>query len=189
MRELILKSETRLWLAIVGVATLVLGGAYTMAQQATRLAADDLPLSTAQTVKQELENGAVPADVVPAVKADLKSDTFVFVTVTDASRHILASSARLDGQPSLPPQGAFDYTARHGSDHFTWQPKTGVRIATYMMSYGTAPNNGFVITGRSLSQAENRTNEYGLLALAAWIAALAWSYVFVVMKIPRSATK
>jgi len=174
----------RTWLAIAGTATIVLVAAYTMVQQSTRLAADDLPLATAQTVKHELENGTTPADVIPAIKTDLKTDSTVFVTVTDAQQHVLASSATLNGQPSLPPQGTFDYTSRHDTDHFTWQPQAGVRLATRILTYKIGSTTGFIVTGRSLSQTESRTDEYGKMALAAWVAVLAWSYVLILL--PRS---
>ncbi len=175
MNEALDRSRVRIWLAVVGTATLVLGAAYAMVQQSTRLAANDLPLATAQTIKHELENGASASDVVSALKTDLKDDSSVFVIVTDGSKHILASSATLNGQTPLPPQGVFEYTAAHGTDHFTWQPTSGVRLASYVLTYGKSPNDGFVIAGQSLKQAEDRTITYGYLTLAAWIATLAWT--------------
>ena len=187
MQELITNHRLRLWLATVGTATLIIGASYTMVQQATRQGADDLPLSTAQNVHQELQNGMVATDVVPTLKVDLRHNSSVFVTVTDADKHILASSATLDGQPSLPPAGTFSYTAVHGTDHFTWQPTNGIRLATRMMSYGTAPNNGYIITGQSLAQAENHIGTYGLLALLAWLAMLAWTTLLILL--PRGRAK
>jgi hypothetical protein len=97
MKESWRTPQFRLWLAIVGATTLVLGAAYAMVQQSTRLAADDLPLATAQSIKYQLDNGADPNDIVPSIKTDLKNDASVFVTVTDNSRHVLASSATLNG--------------------------------------------------------------------------------------------
>lgn len=175
MNEALAKSKIRIWLAIVGTSTLLIGTAYAMAQQSTRLAANDLPLATAQTAKHQLTNGSDAADIVPAIKTDLKEDSSVFVIITDSSKHILASSAALNGQTPLPPQGVFDYTAEHGTDHFTWQPTSGVRLASYVIKYGSGDNSGFIITGQSLKQAEERVNTYGYLAIAAWVAVLAWT--------------
>lgn len=62
----------RIWLAIMGTATLIIGAGYAMVQQSTRLAADDLPLSTAQSVSNQLMDGANPQDVVPAKAIDLR---------------------------------------------------------------------------------------------------------------------
>lgn len=174
MRNFLTKRDSRIWLAIVGTATLVIGAAYAMVQQSTRLAADDAPLVMAQSVKKSLEAGSVPSDVVPAQKTDLGQDNSIFVIVTDNSQHVLASSATLDSRTVLPPSGVFSYTLAHGTDHFTWQPQGGVRLATRVMTYKDNPSDGFIITGQSLSQAENRISTYGLLAIAAWIAVLAW---------------
>ncbi len=175
MEELLNKSRIRIWLAIVGTATLVIGTSYAMVQQSTRLAANDQPLATAQTVKHQLDNGSSPTDIVPATKTDLHDDSSVFVIITDNSKHILASSAVLSGQTPLPPKGVFDYTAAHGTDHFTWQPTSGVRLASYVLSYGSGDNAGFIVTGQSLKQAEDRVNAYGYLGLAAWLAVIAWT--------------
>src|SRR5437868_3257544 len=154
MSNLLGNSLVRAWLAIIGVATLILGASYTMVQQSTRLSADDLPLTTAQVAKQELQSGSDAKDVVPTLKTDLSFDTSVFMIVTDSSQHVLASSAVLNGQTPLPPNGAFNFTSVHGTDHFTWQPQPGVRLATRVTKYGKAPNDGYIITGQSLKPFE-----------------------------------
>ena len=179
--------QSRIWLALVGVATLVLGASYAMVQQSTRLSADDLPLTTAQVAKQELQSGSNASDIVPTLKTNLKNDTSVFMIITDSSKHVIASSATLDGKTPLPPNGVFEYSAQHGSDHFSWQPETGVRAATRVIKYGTAPNDGFIITGQSLKPFEDRISTYTALAVAAWLAVLAWSYLLLLL--PRSRVK
>lgn len=181
MKALLAQDRVKWWLAIVGTATILLVAAYTLTQQSTRLAANDLPLSTAQTIKSELATGAQPSDVVPTIKTSLRTDSSVFVTITDSSEHVLASSATLDGQPSLPPAGTFAFAKTHGSDHFTWQPKDGIRIAAYVLSYGTAPDDGFIIAGQSLKQAEDRIGTYGWLTLAAWLAVIAWASLILLL--------
>jgi len=177
--------QLRLWIAIVGVATLIIGSSYAMVQQSTRLSADDLPLTTAQVAKQELQSGSNPKDIVPALKTNLRTDSSVFTIITDSSKHVLASSATLDGQTPLPPNGVFSFTNTHGSDHFTWQPQSGVRLATRVIGYGKNPNDGFIITGQSLKQYEDRIATYTYIALAAWLAVLAWSYLLLLLPRPR----
>lgn len=187
MDKLLGNLQLRLWLAIVGVATLIIGSAYAMVQQSTRLAADDLPLTTAQVAKQELQSGSNPKDIVPALKTNLKTDSSVFTIITDNSKHVLASSATLDGQTPLPPNGVFSFTAQHGTDHFTWQPEAGVRLATRVITYGKSPSDGFIVTGQSLKQYEDRISTYTYIALAAWLAVLAWSYLLLLL--PRTRLK
>lgn len=182
MSEVLEKSYIRFFLAIVGMSTLILAAAYTMVQQSTRLSADDQPLSMSQTVKNELEAGSSANDVITGQTINLDSNTNPFVIITDDTRHVLSSTANLNGKTPLPPLGVFDFTSEHGSDHFTWQPADNVRLATRVVSYGnTTGNKGFVITGQSLKPYEDRISTYGELALAAWLAVLAWSFLILVL--------
>lgn len=176
------RSPIRIWLAVVGTATLVLGVTYVMLQQSTRLASDDIPLSTAQTVKHALENGSEPVDTVPAIKTNLREDNTVFVTITDDSRRILASSALLNGKSPLPPAGVFDFTKKNGSDHFTWQPASSVRLATRVITYSASSgSNGFIITGQSLAQPEKRIDTYTLFSAITWLAVVGWTSFVLLM--------
>lgn len=168
-------------LAIVGVATLIIGASYAMVQQSTRLSADDLPLTTSQVAKQELQKGSDAKDVVPTLKTNLRYDTSLFTIVTDSSQHVLASSAVLDGQTPLPPRGVFSFTNTHGTDHFTWEPAPGVRLATRVTKYSNSPNDGFIVTGQSLKPFEDRILTFTWIALAAWLASLAWSYLLILL--------
>lgn len=181
MKQLLAKSSFRVWLAVVGSATLVLAGAYTMVQQSTRLSADDLPLSSAQTTVNKLATGAQPADIVSTIKSDLRNDSTSFVIITDESRQVLASSATLDGKTPLPPTGTFAFTKLHGTDRFTWQPVGGVRLATRIVTYKNDASSGFVVTGQSLKQAEDRITTYDKLAIATWLAVIAWTLFLVMM--------
>jgi hypothetical protein len=187
MNRLLGNSLVRSWLAIVGTATLILGGAYAMVQQSTRLSADDLPLTTAQVAKQELQNNSDAKDVVPTLKTNLRTDASLFTIITDNSEHVIASSANLDGQTPLPPRGVFSFTSVHGTDHFTWEPSPGVRLATRVTKYGASPNDGFIITGQSLKPFEDRISIYTWIALAAWLATIAWSYLLILL--PRTRSK
>lgn len=181
MREILAKTHIRLWLAIVGSSTLVLLAGYVIAQQSTRLSANDIPLSLAQQTKSDLENGSIPQDVVSARKISIDSNNNSFVIITDSSRHVLASSAVLDGKTPLPPEGVFEYTSEHQTDKVTWQPKAAVRSAIYATTYGKSPDNGFVIAGQSLKPYEDRIGVYANLVVVAWLAVIAWTSALILI--------
>ena len=183
MKSWLHSGNFRLWLAVIGASTLAIGAAYTMVQQSTRLAANDLPLQTAQNIRHQLANGATPQDVVPSVKTDLQADASVFAIITNKNQDVLASSASLDGKTPLPPAGVFDFTKDNGSDHFSWQPADNVREATQVLSYDSN-GGGYIITGQSLKPAEDRITTYGELALAAWLAMFAWVTLILVFLKP-----
>jgi hypothetical protein len=54
-------------------------------------------------------------------------------------------------------------------------------MAARVTKYGQSPNNGYIITGQSLRPFEDRISTYTWLALAAWLAALAWSYLMILL--------
>ncbi len=155
-----------------------------MVQQSTRQAANDWPRINSQLVSRELAQGDGPADAVAAVapiKTNLQTDVAGFVIITDDGRNILASS--LNGDTPLPPAGVFDYTKAHGSERRTWQTASGVRIAMVAQTYKTSSSSGFIIAGLPLKPAEERITIYGELALAAWLAIVAWSWLTLLMPV------
>ena len=183
MKEELRKNRFRLWLALAGAVTFTIGTSYALTQQATRLAADDLPLSLSQNAKQEIESGADASDVVPALKTDLRTNNNAFVIVTDDSYHVVASSATLNNKTPLPPKGVFEFTKKHGIDQFTWEPASGVRLATNVSSY----KDGLIITGQSLKPAQDRVEAYTAIAVAGWLTSLIW--LSVVLLMPTSGVK
>jgi hypothetical protein len=187
MQELWGREQFRVWLAIVGAATLVLGAAYSMVQQEARLAANDTPISVTESARRLLESGSAPVDVVAKQKTNLRTDNWVFTIVTDSSRHVLASSANLDGKTPLPPQGVFDYTKDHGTDKITWQPDSGVRLAIYVSTYKSDNDSGYIISGQSLKLTEQRINRLSLIAVVSWVITVGWiSFALLLPKTRRA---
>jgi hypothetical protein len=182
MKKLWEQEEFRLWLAIVGSATLLLGASYSMVQQEARLSANDLPVSASESAKHLLESGSEPTEVVANQKNDLRQDYSPFSIVTDSSKHVLASSASLDGKTPLPPAGVFDYTNKHGSDTITWQPAKDVRLAIYATTYKANSGTGYIISGQSLRQTEDHINKITVIAIAAWLLIVAWVSAVLLLK-------
>ncbi len=185
MKKWITYASSSNWLRVVGVGTIILLAAYGMVQQSTRLAANDLPLATAQTIKHQLESGTAAKDAVPPVKTDLRSDSTIFASVTDSSNQLLASSGELDGATTLPPSGTFAQAAAKNGTWFTWQPESGVRLATEILPYRTATTSGFVVTGQSLKLPEQRIATYGWITLAGWLAMVLWA-TFIPIPVRKS---
>jgi hypothetical protein len=160
-----------------------------MVQQSARLAANDLPIITAQAVEKQLSTGSAPTDLVLSKKVNLRNDGSVFVTITNNDRNILASSAELNGKTPLPPAGVFEYTKAHGVDNITWQPTSGVRLAMHVQTYSNSSGSGFIITGQSLKQTESHINTFTLLALLGWLMTVIWSSFVLLLPGIKSTTK
>jgi hypothetical protein len=167
------------WLPIAVVATVLCALVAGAVQQDLRQTADDPQIQLAEDAATALAGGREPGAVVPAGEVDLAASLAPFVIVFDDAGKPLASSARLDGEVPIPPPGVFDFTREHGADRFTWQPRSGVRLATVVVrSGGGSP--GFVLAGRSLREVERRVDQIQLMVVFGWVVALGASLVAVV---------
>ena len=82
---------------------------------------------------------------------------------------VLASGAQLDGTAPVPPPGVLATAIQTGTDRVTWQPRSGVRIATVVLRW----TGGTVLAGRSLRRTEEITRSIETLIGAGWLALIA----------------
>ena len=159
------------WIVLAGVVTLLFGGGYVLAQQAARHAADHPQVEMAHDAVAKLQAGASVDSVLPRIKVDIASSPDPYLIVVDQGNRVIASSATLGGDPTVPPSGVFDYVRTHGEDTVTWQPAPGVRSAIVVDAF----EGGFVVAGRSLIGTENLES-----SLLGW-AAFGWSATLLVL--------
>lgn len=172
MISLARRPNARIWLAIVGAATIIIGTMYVTAQQINRLDANDLPHIAADAVRESIEKRKNPADIVPTYKVELSRDASIFVIVTNKSGGVIAENALLHGKAApAPPAGVLASSMSRGHNAVTWQPAADARLASYTEPY----EGGFITTGQSLKSYESRDSEYLALAFVAWAAVVIWS--------------
>jgi len=153
---------------------------YLVVQQVLRQDANDPQIQMAEDTVQALAGGASVESIMPVNQVDLAQSLAPFVIVYDEGGVPLTSSGQLHGQIPAIPMGVFDYVRQNGEDRITWQPESGVRIATVVMSYaGTQP--GFVLVGRSLREVESRESQAEMEAGVAWIITLLGSLSMVIL--------
>jgi hypothetical protein len=164
------------WLPVALCATILSGLVYGTVQQDYRQSANDPQIEMAEDAAIQLQEGAHPQAVVGSGNVEMSRSLAPFVIVYDASGHVTASSAQLNGStPELPP-GVFDSVRTGGEDRLTWQPQEGVRVAAVVTQFaGSAP--GFVLAGRSLREVEQREDRLTLMVGLAWLAALVGTFV------------
>lgn len=134
--------------AAVGV--LGLAGLAGLWMQAIQQPANHPQVEMAAAAVSRLDGGESPTAVLPARKIDLAQSTEPFLIVVDPQRSVLASSASLNGQVVLPPQGVFDYVSAHGEDRVTWQPTPHARSWIVVDKF----RGGYVVAGRSPANGE-----------------------------------
>jgi len=182
MKSLSKRPNARVWLAIVGSATILIGTMYATAQTITRLSANDLARQTADITRENIEKPHLLEGILPNYNVDLKKDNSVFVIIMDKNGKVLTSNAFLDGNNTItPPKGVLAHSANVGHDAVTWQPASGVRIASYTEPY----KNGFITAGQSLKTYEQRVNVYTALAFVAWLGTITWTTLTLWVWKPR----
>jgi hypothetical protein len=185
MRELWGRQEIRLWLAIVGAATIVLGAAYLMVQQEARLSANEGPTAAAESAKSQLQSGKTPAVIVGLDKTDVKHSYQTFIIITDDKNKVLASSAQLNGKTPIPPIGVIENARKYGFNTVTWQPENDVRLATYVTTYKSEKGSGVIIAGKSLKLTEDRIGKITLIAGVAWTIMTAWLTLIILSPLKK----
>jgi hypothetical protein len=119
-------------------------------QQAIRGAADQPQIQMAERYSAQLASGEFPLMKSAAQGVDPSTSLEPFVTVYSSDRHVVFSTGYIGSEPLILPKGVVDYLQSHDVDKFTWQPRTGVRIAAVARRFdGAQP--GVVLVGRSLA--------------------------------------
>ena len=166
------------WLPIAAVTTVICLLVYATVQQTLRNAADDPQIQLAEDAADALAHGAPVASVVPPVPIDIARSLAPFMIVLDDKGGVVATSGLLHGQGPAVPPGVLEFAKAHGEHRVTWQPERGVRIASVVLAFGGA-TPGFVVSGRSLREAEKRTAQLVTFVIAAWLGALAISLILL----------
>jgi hypothetical protein len=167
-----LRMALTVWLVSAFVLTAAALMAYTAAQQALRLSANSPQVQLARDGAAAIASGK-PADAVAAgEKIDIARSLAPFVIVYDAQGTISTSSGLLNGQSPKIPSGVLDYAGKNGEDRVSWTPDKSVRIAAVVVKVEGGPG-GYVLSGRSLEEAERTIGVIGRLMLALWGGSIA----------------
>jgi hypothetical protein len=162
------------WLPVGAAITVLSLFGYGLVQQDLRQSANDPQIQMAEDAAAALAAGQTPRSADTAASVDITKSLAPFLIVYDESGAVTSSTARLNGNTPALPQGVLDDARQHGLDGFTWQPAPGVRSATVVTHYAGA-SSGFVLSGRSLREVEDRESRIEQLAVLGWLVALAGS--------------
>ena len=163
---------------IVITLALIFGFAYSLAQQVLRQGANDPQIQIAEDSAAVLALGNEPKFLGDNLnnKVDIAKSLAPFLITFDAAGKPLVSTAVFNGATPVPPAGVFASAKIHGQDRVTWQPAPGVRIAAVVAYYG-GQRQGYALSGRSLTEVENRSANLELLTFWAWLV----STIFVII--------
>jgi hypothetical protein len=158
------------WVPIAITIAGLCGLAYLAVQQDLRMGANDPQIQMAEDAANALNGSASVNSILPSTKVELATSLAPFLIVFDDSGKVIGSSATLHGAVPVYPMGVLEYTRLKGEDRVTWQPEAGIRMATVVVRF----DQGFVLAGRSLREAEIRATNLekicGLAMLVIWAA-------------------
>jgi hypothetical protein len=160
--------------AVLVAVTLAVAGI--VAYESIGQPANHPQLDLAGAAVARLNSGADPAAVVPARQVQIGTPE-TYLMVLDSNGAVLATSAHLNGATPVPPSGVLDYARAHGDDRVTWQPAPGVRSAIVVEAF----HGGFVVAGRTLSDAENLQGSLVRFAIGAWLLVVVGSVLLLVL--------
>ena len=166
------------WLPLAVLTTALSALSYLVIQQMGRQLADEPQVQMARDAAAALATGRSADGIMPAGTVDLGQSLAPFVMVLDDKGAALAASGRLGARMPAVPAGVLDHVRRTGEERVTWQPEPGVRLATVVVRR-TDPGGGFVASGRSLRETEERIARIQTIVLLAWLVTLAGSLLFV----------
>ena len=159
-------------------AALVITALYTtiggVMQNVLRSGANDPQLQVAEDAAAQLDRGHTTASTGGA-QVDIANSLAPFLIVYDRQGRVVSSSGQLNGQTPALPNGVLTSMGPGSEKKLTWQPQAGVRVAAVMV----AAQQGYVVSGRSLREVEDRIGALQHLILAAWalsLVALALTY-------------
>ena len=165
----VLADAFKAWVPLGAAIIMLSGTAYLATQQNYRLSANDPQSQIAEDIASAIKQGTPPDSIVPATgTTDIANSLSAFVLIYDGSGKQIGSSAILDGKNPEFPTSVFDSVKKSGEEAVTWQPKSGVRMATVVTHYNSTASgtpDGYIVAGRSLREVEKRINNLGLITL------------------------
>ncbi|HTS43900.1 MAG TPA: hypothetical protein VMH01_05850 [Puia sp.] len=158
------------YLAAGFIVTIMLGVLYASVQQTYRSGANDPQLQIARDIHASLARG-VSVNKYLSDTIDLEKSLSAFATLCDSKGQPIQSSGFLNGQFPRLPVGVFEFAKAHGEDVLTWQPRSGVRMATVVLHNNMSPVE-YIIVGRSLQEVEIREHNLLVMVSICWVIAM-----------------
>lgn len=184
MKKILFRTFVK-WLPLAVAIAILTGLVYVAVQQSYRMSANDPQIQISEDVADVINKGTTPDQIVPPEgSTDISKSLATFVIIYDDTGKAVGSTAILDGKTPLVPSGVLDFARQHGNDKFTWQPKTGVRVAAVVARY-SGKASGFVLVGRSLREIEIRITKLGQMSAMAGLLALVLTYLIIFLFFKR----
>ena len=142
---------------------------YVLVQQQGRMQANDTPALLATQVAELLDAGLGLQSASPSLKTDLANNPMPFVIIYDTKGKAVGGSGYLDKKLAVAPKSMLQHAKADRNNTVTWQPKSGVRIASVTIK----AKDYYVLGGQSLKATEDHASQLLKLTALGYGASLA----------------
>ncbi len=160
------KNGWLVFLTLAGIVTLVSITIYTVAQQVYRNSANDPQIEASEAISDIIKQGAPPEAITGQNSVEIEKSLSLFINIYDKDGKFLAGSGKLGAENATPPKSLFEQTNKKGSSLLTWQPKSGVRVATSIKKL--EDDKGYVLVGKNIREVEKRIKQLGAIVAISW---------------------
>ena len=136
------------------ILTVVFATMYVLMQQQGRAQANDTPSLLATQVAKQLD-ADLGLESISMGETDLANDPIPFVIMYDTQGKAVGGSGYLDKKLAVVPKGVLTHATSGKHNAVTWQPKSGIRIASVTVK----AKNYYVLGGQSLSATEDHASQ------------------------------
>lgn len=139
---------------------------YFSSQQVIRLSANEMPSLSVDTALARISIGQQLGTILPNIPIELSKPFGFFFSAYNEQKVLTIAQTTVHGAPVSVPSGVLDYAKSHGKDRVTWQPETGIRLATVVVYEPRTKT--YLVAGRDLTDYEHRIQTLGLQILFGW---------------------
>jgi hypothetical protein len=168
-------SFLRIWAALctplLFVGTFVLLIVYVNDQQNIRLGANEPQEWMAHDTAEKIASGVSPTRAVIGAPVVVMSEHAPYLIAYDKAGSTTAATGIFEGKVSTLPIGVLQHTRDHGTHRLTWEPEPGIRHAIVIVPI-QGGDLGYVLSGRSLSYAEQQEELLRERTIYGWLLTL-----------------
>ena len=160
-----------LFLPLMTAGTLLLLIVYVNDQQNIRLGANEPQEWMAHDTAIKIASGTPPLQAVMGAPVSVLSEDAPYLIVYNPEGSTTAATGLFDGKVSVLPRGVLEYARDHGTNRRTWEPEKGIRHAIVIVPI-QGGKLGYVLSGRSLSYAEQQEVLLSDRTIYGWLLSL-----------------
>ncbi len=162
-------------LFILGL-TLVYGMTFLGIAGLLRTNANQPQIDLAGVAVADITSGSPVFSVIPQTVVDFSQSLEPFMIIYDGTGSPLTGNGSMNGQVPSPSLEVLQKSSAHGESQITWQPRNGVRIAAVIRPIAGSIS-GYILTGRSLQEVEQKTDRLLIITLCAYAGTLLLAFI------------